>query len=158
MGVSVYWPLLSVLCVCVCVCDIKSEYQQKVTCVRPHKLDTWMHKTQQVPSGTKAPRPDICRSIKLSKITHQMWLDYPLNQRNKATKESSGWWRLEATGNGDISSQLISLFISYLNIIYDQLIWPSRRRDSFTQLGWKLYKLCFHFQIQVFCTKQRLPL
>ena len=78
------------LCVCVCVCDIKSEYQQKVTCVRPHKLDTLIYKTQPVPSGTKAPRLDMCRSIILSKITHQMWLDYPLNQRNKARKGAVG--------------------------------------------------------------------
>ena len=59
-----------------------------------------MHKAQPVPSGTKAPRLDMCRSIILSKITHQMWLDYPLNQRNKARKGAVGGGGLRQQGKG----------------------------------------------------------
>ena len=74
------------LCVCVCrcvfVCEIKSEHQQKTTCVS--KLDALLHKTH-----IKVLWLNMCTSmISLSKIAHQMWQDCPFSQRNKKTMSS----------------------------------------------------------------------
>ena len=46
---------------------------------------------QQGPSDTIVPRFDMCRSIiSFSRITHRMWQDQPLSQRNKTTKRAVG--------------------------------------------------------------------
>ena len=49
------------VCVCLCmfasVCDMKSEHQQKATCVKPQI------RSSQSPSGTKVPKFDIYSSI-----------------------------------------------------------------------------------------------
>ena len=64
-------------------------------------------KHTQGPCDTKVPRLTMCRSIKLlSKIKHQMWLDDPFSQRNKATKNGGGcegwrgWTKFETWGGG----------------------------------------------------------
>ena len=97
MGVSVYWPL-SVLCVfmclcvsvyvCVCVCVCVCARSNQSTSKKPHhvselsKLNALLHKT-----CIKVLKHDMCTSmISLSKITHQMWHDHPLSQRNKTTE------------------------------------------------------------------------
>ena len=49
------------------------------------KLDALLHKTR-----IKVLRLDICTSMILSKIAHQMWRDHPFSQRNKATEWAVG--------------------------------------------------------------------
>ena len=45
----------------------------------------------KVPSGTKVPRLDMCRSIlSLGRIAHQMWYDHPFSQRNWTTERTIG--------------------------------------------------------------------
>ena len=47
--------------------------------------------TQQgPPGGTMVPRIDMCKSMILSRVTHQMWRNHPLKQWNKATKRAVG--------------------------------------------------------------------
>ena len=47
--------------------------------------------TQQGPPGvTMVPRIDMCKSMILSRVTHQMWRNHPLKQWNKATKRAVG--------------------------------------------------------------------
>ena len=46
---------------------------------------TLLHETH-----IKVPRLDMCRSISLSKRTHQMWHDHPFSQRNKSTEGTVG--------------------------------------------------------------------
>ena len=70
-----------------CVCVISNQSTSK----KPHYVS---ENTHQVPSGTKVPRLDMCRSIlSLSKTAHQMWHDHLFSQ--------SGWG-LEATGKWGI--------------------------------------------------------
>ena len=51
-----------------------------------------MHKNiHQVPSGTKVPRLDMCRSIiSLSKTAYQMGHNHPFSQRSKITERAVG--------------------------------------------------------------------
>ena len=75
------------LCLCVCVCVISNQSASK----KLHhvsdltKLDTLLHRTH-----IKVLRIDMCRSIILSKIEHQIWCDYPFSQRNKAAESALG--------------------------------------------------------------------
>ena len=49
------------------------------------KLDALLHKTH-----IKVLWCNMCTSISLSKIAHQMWRDHPFSQRNKTTEWADG--------------------------------------------------------------------
>ena len=73
------------MCVCVCV-----WYQIRLPAKKLHvsdlsKLDALLHKTR-----IKVLRLDMCPSISLSKIAHQMCCDHPFSQRNKITELAVG--------------------------------------------------------------------
>ena len=76
------------MCVCVFVCVISNQNTSK----KPHyvsdlsKLDALLHKTQT--NVLLVLRLNICRSILLSKIAHQMWCDQPFSQRNMTTERT----------------------------------------------------------------------
>ena len=87
MGVSVYWPL-SVLRVFACVWyQIRVLAKNHITCQTSLNLTPSCGKHTAGSfwyQDTKAPHEQIHNIIKL--ITHQMWLDHPFSQRNKAAK------------------------------------------------------------------------
>ena len=102
MCVSVDWPmsvLFVYICVYVCVfvCDIKSKYHQKnkKNVSGLSKIDALLHKTHQIPPGSEVPRLNMCRSIIVSKIIHQMSCNHPFSQKKQDNKKSSGGgsWR-----------------------------------------------------------------
>ena len=75
------------ICLCVFVCVVSNESTSK----KPHylpdvnKLDTLLLKTH-----IKILMLDMCRSIILSKIAHQIWRDDPFSKRNKKSKNALG--------------------------------------------------------------------
>ena len=85
---------------CVYVRVIKSDYHQKTKlCVRPLDVNLMTCCIKpQARSGTKVTTLDIYRSIIwLSEITHQMWLNHRLSQRNETSKIAV---ELKVGGNG----------------------------------------------------------
>ena len=99
----------SLCCVSLFLCVISNQSTNKKKChvLDLSKLMPCYIKHTQGPSDTKVPRLTMCRSIKLlSKIKHQMWLDDPFSQRNKATKNGGGcegwrgWTKFETWGGG----------------------------------------------------------
>ena len=126
MDVSVYWPeCTSCHCLCVRVISNQSTSRKPRHVSALSKLDTLLYKTHSKVllalryhvSGvileiegsvrqrykrklfTKKNSKKVCRCISFSKITHQMWCDYPFSQRNKVTKRAVRL-RLEARGIG----------------------------------------------------------
>ena len=89
MDLSVYNTIIcSVLCVW---CNIRVLVKNLHYVSDLSELDALLHKTQGS-SGTVVPKLNMRRSIiLLNRITHQIWHDQPLNQRNKATKKQWGW-------------------------------------------------------------------
>ena len=98
------------VCLCLYICVVPNHILRQTSvnltrcCIK-----------QQVPSSTKVSGLDMCRSIvPLSKITHQMWRDHPLSQRNKGKKSSwvgvwkrgRGWTKFEKGGVGNIEGSL----------------------------------------------------
>ena len=72
--------------VCLCVCVISNQTTSKKLHVSDlSKLDALLHKTR-----IKVLRLDMCTSISLSKIAHQMCCDHPFSQRNKITELAVG--------------------------------------------------------------------
>ena len=80
------WVCCVCLHVCLCVCVISNQTTSKKLHVSDlSKLDALLHKTR-----IKVLRLDMCTSISLSKIAHQMCCDHPFSQRNKITELAVG--------------------------------------------------------------------
>ena len=82
MGVIL--TLLYAVCLCVSVISNQSTSKKPRHVLDLSKLTPCCIKTWQGPRGTKVARLAI---MSLRKITHLMWRDHPISQRNKAAKK-----------------------------------------------------------------------
>ena len=110
-GVNIYlYGCVSLLtpwlcCVSLCVCMFVSVIRSQSTSKKPHyvsdlsKPDTLLHKTHQIPSGTKVPKLIMCRSlISFNEIAYQSPIQPKKEDNRKST--GSGGWKWQGKGKG----------------------------------------------------------
>ena len=110
VGVNIYLHGCVSLLAPVCVCLISNHSTSKKShhVSNLSKLDALLQKT-----CIKVLRLDICTSMVLSEIAHQLWHNHPFSQRNKTTewavgvevggdREGRSWTKLEKVGVGNL--------------------------------------------------------